>query len=158
MPITFKKTPGLYALGRRVNAEEWNGVSRTSEGATPVGFGSPVVDGTGARGVLPLTAAGQTIRGICEASQVLPHVGDQFEQYDSMAVCESGVIAVQVGATAVTKNALARWDVTNKVWTAAAASSTVLTVPGATFETAGVANSLVPVRYRRPNPSIAASS
>lgn len=157
MPITFKEKPAQYMRGRRVNAEEWNGVSRNLEGTTPVPFAVPVIAGAAAKGCLPLTAAAQTVVGITEASQVLPHSGDEYRQYDTVAICETGVIAVLTSA-AVTKDSQARFNVTSQAWTGAAASATVLTIPGATFDAAGASGALVPVRYRRPNPSLSASA
>lgn len=154
MAYTFREAPGLRALGRRVNSEEWNTVSRTLEGTTPLPFAVPVRDGAGDRGCRPLTAAAQNILGIAEANQVLPRPGDQYVQYDTVAVCEVGVIAVRIG-DAVVKGAQARFNVTSGKWTDAAASATVLTIPGATFEETGAADGdIVALRYRRPNPSV----
>lgn len=147
-----------YAVGRRVNAEEWNGFSRTLAGAANVPFGVPVINGTLEHTVLPLTAASQPIAGICEANLVLPHVGDNYVPFDTVAICESGVIGVLLGA-AVTKGAQARFNVTAQAWTGAAASATVLTIPGATFDEAGASGEVGVVRYRKPtNPSLSASS
>ena len=151
--VNFKENPAARTKGRRVNAEEWNTISRTSEGAANVGFAEPVIRGAGPRGALPLTAAAQEIIGITEANQILVHPGDFYRQYDSMGVCEVGVIAVQVG-TAVQDGQQARWNVSTKKWTAAAASATVLTVPGATFEENGGVDDVIAVRYRKPNPSM----
>lgn len=159
MAITFRENPASYMRGRRVNAEEWNGISRTFETAPPaqLAFGVPAVAGTGRRGCAALSAAAQNILGITEANQVLPRPGDYYVQYDTVAICESGVLGVRVGP-AVTKGTQARFDVTNGVWTGAAASSTVLTVPGAFFEADIASGTDGPVRYRRPQPSLSASS
>lgn len=160
MVMTFRENPNSYMAGRRVNAEAWNGISRTFEEAptAQLKFGVPVRDGAAATGCRRITAATQTVIGISEANQVLPRPGDYFVQYDTVAICESGVIAVATGTDPVAKGAQARFDVTNGVWTNAAASATVLTIPGATFDEAIAANSVGPLRYRRPNPSLAASS
>lgn len=158
MVMTFKRTPGSRMRGRRVNAENWNGISRTNEGATVIPFGVPVISGAGDHGCLPLTAAAQTVLGISEANQVLPHTGDSYNQYDTVAICESGVIAVEVG-DAVVKGAIARFNVISGLWTDAAASATVLTIPGAYFdETGGAANAIVALRYRRLAPSLSAAT
>lgn len=160
MAMTFRENPASYMVGRRVNAEEWNGVSRTFESASPaqLGFGVPAIAGAGRRGCLALTAAAQNVLGITEANQVLPRPGDYFVQYDTVPVCETGVIAVQIGATPVTGKVQARYDVTNNVWTPAAASATVLTIPGAFFEEPIAANGVGPLRYRRPQPSLSAAT
>lgn len=154
MAITFKENPASYARGRRVNAEEWNGISRSLEGDDPLPIGVPAIAGAGDRGCLPLTEASQVVLGITEANQILPRPGDQYEQYDTVAICESGVIGVEVGAN-VAKGAQARFNTANGTWTGAAASATVLTIPGATFDEAGESGAVVPLRYRRPNPSVA---
>lgn len=157
MAPVYRDTIPAYAVGRRVNAEEWNGFSRTLAGSANVPFGVPVINGTAEHTVLPLTAAGQAIAGICEANLVLPHTGDNYEPLDTVGVCESGVIGVLLGAN-VTKDAAARFNVTAQNWTGAAASATVLTIPGATFDEAGVSGAVGVVRYRKPNPSLSASS
>lgn len=159
MAITFRENPASYMRGRRVNAEEWNGISRTFETASAqLPFGVPAVAGTGRRGCVALTAAAQVVLGITEANQVLPRPGDYYLQYDSVAICETGVIAVATGTDPVVKGAQARFDVTAGVWTDAAASATVLTIPGAFFDDNIAANSVGPLRYRRPQPSLSASA
>lgn len=155
MPITYSNTLAAYAVGRRVNMEEWNAITRSLEGATPVGFGVPVITGTGPHTCAPLTAAGQNVLGITEADPTLPRPGDAYAQYDNVPICESGVIGVLLGAN-VTKGAQARFDITNKNWTGAAASATVLTIPGAQFDEAGSSGAVGKVRYRRPVPSLSA--
>lgn len=160
MAINFKENLAAFAVGRRVNMEEWNTITRTKEGPNAgesntgvLGFGQPAVAGTGSHTCLPLSATGQNVLGITEASQVLPHPGDAYEQYDNVAICEVGVIGVLLGKD-VAKGAAARFDISLKVWTDAAQSSTVATIPGAQFEEAGTNGSVGVVRYRRPVPSL----
>lgn len=154
MAIKFGLSPDTRQLGQPVNMEEWNARSITA-GAT-VGFGAPVVQGTGDQVGVEASATGQAVLGISFAEQLLAHIGDQYNQYDTMTVAESCVVGVKVGAAAVVANAVARWDVTNKVWTAAAASATVLTIPGAQFDEPIAANGVGALRYRRPVPSLTA--
>ncbi|MCD4509721.1 hypothetical protein LQT97_00590 [Brucella pseudogrignonensis] len=154
MALTFKENLAAFAVGRRVNMEEWNAITRTLEGTTALGFGVPAVAGTGAHSCVPLTAADQNVLGITEASVVLPRPGDQYAQYDNVAICESGVIGVLLGAN-VTKGAQARFNTANGTWTGAAASATVLTIPGAQFEEVGTSGAVGAVRYRRPITSLA---
>ncbi len=155
MPITYSNTLTAYAVGRRVNMEEWNTITQTVEGSTAIGFGQPVVSGTGRDTIVPLSATGQNVVGITEADPTLPRPGDSYAQYDNAAVCEIGVIGVLLGANVV-RGAQARFDITNKVWTGAAASGTVLTIPGAQFDEAGSSGAVGVVRYRRPVPSVSA--
>lgn len=154
MPILYADDIAPYAVGRRINSEEWNGISRSLAGSDEVGFGVPVIVGTDRHTVLPLTAAAQNVAGITEANLVLGHPGDEYEPGDTVAVCESGVIGVLLGAN-VTQGAVARFNVTAQTWTGATASATVLTIPGATFEYAGSSGEVGAVRFRRPNPALA---
>lgn len=157
MALTLKENLASYALGRRANMEEWNTITRTKEGSGTLGFGVPVMPGTGEHTCVELDATnGRNVLGITEASQVLPHPGDAYEQYDNVGICEVGVIGVNLGAN-VTAGAQARWNTANKTWTGAAQSATVVTIPGAQFEVAGASGTVGLVRYRRPVPSLSVS-
>lgn len=159
MPITFPNSMAPFAVGRRINMEEWNTITRTLEGDddTKLGFGVPVTVGTRPHTCIELPATnGQNVLGIAEASQVLSHPGDYYVQYDNVAICEVGVIGVQLGAD-VTRGAPARWDTTAKKWTGGAQSATVVTIPGAQFEEDGASGTVGAIRYRRPVPSLSVS-
>lgn len=161
MAFTYRDTIPAYALGRRANMEEWNTITRTKEGAGGLGFGVPVMPGTGAHTCVEIDATtGRNVIGITEASQVLAAMAaataDAYQQHENVAVCESGVIGVQLGAN-VTKGAQARWNTANKTWTGAAQSATVVTIPGAQFDEDGASGSVGIVRYRRPVPSLSVS-
>lgn len=155
MPIEFKAEMAAYAVGRRINMEEYNTITRTAEGA--IGFGVPVMTGTGEHGTAALDATnGRNVLGISEANQVLNHTGDTYQQYDNVTICESGVIGVLLGAD-VAKGAVARFNTANGTWTSAAQSATVVTIPGAQFEYSGANGAVGAVRYRRPVPSLSVS-
>lgn len=157
MPIQFKENLAAFAVGRRVNMEEWNTITRTKEGAGSLAFGVPVMPGTGVHSCVALDATnGRNVLGITEASVVLPRPGDAYEQYDNVGICESGVIGVLLGAN-VTKGAQARFNTANGTWTGAAQSATVVTIPGAQFEEDGTSGAVGAVRYRRPVPSLSVS-
>lgn len=161
MAQTYRDTIPAYALGRRANMEEWNTITRTKEGSGTLGFGVPVMPGTGAHTCIELDATtGRNVLGITEASMVIPAgsatPSDAYPQYENVAICESGVIGVLLGAN-VTLGAQARWDTANKVWTGAAQSATVVTIPGAQFDAAGSSGAIGIVRYRRPVPSLSVS-
>jgi hypothetical protein len=157
MALTFRNSLAAFALGRRVNSEEWNTFTRTKEGEAALGFGVPVMPGAGAHTCAELDATtGRNVLGITEAALTLPRPGDAYAQYDNVGVCEVGVIGVQLGAN-VTKGAQARWNTANKTWTGAAQSATVVTIPGAQFEEDGASGSVGAVRYRRPVPSLSVS-
>jgi len=64
--------------------EEWDAITRSLEGATPVGFGVPVIAGTGAHTCAPLTAAAQNVLCITEGDPTLPRPGDAYAQYDNV--------------------------------------------------------------------------
>lgn len=157
MAIQYRDTIPAFQVGRRVNMEEWNAITRTKEGSGTLAFGIPAVAGTGDHSCLPVTADGQNVLGITEASLCLPHTGDAYQQYDNVAICESGVIGVELGGD-VTKGQAARFNVSAGKWTSAAASATNLTIPGAQFEESGSSGEVGAVRYRRPVPSLSASS
>lgn len=157
MPIQFKNTLTSYAQGRRANMEEWNTITRVLGGSSNLGFGVPVMPGASAGLAVELDATtGRNVLGITEASQILPHPGDYYVPGENVPVCERGVIGVLLGAD-VTEGAAARWDTANKVWTGAAQSVTVVTIPGAQFDEAGVSGQVGIVRYRRPVPSASVS-
>lgn len=157
MAIIFREDIPAFAVGRRINMEEWNTFTRTKEGTGTLGFGIPVMPGTGPHTCIELSATtGQNVLGITEANQVLPRPGDAYERYDNVGVCEVGVIGVLLGAD-VTRGAQARYNTANKTWTGAAQSATVVTIPGAQFEEAGVSGEVGAVRYRRPVPSLSVS-
>ena len=65
MAYEFRENPASYMRGRRVNAEEWNGISATFEtgGGAQLPFGVPVVAGANRRGCVALSAAGQNVIG-----------------------------------------------------------------------------------------------
>lgn len=155
--LTFKENLAPYAVGRRANMEEWNAFTKVKEGATALAFGVPVMPGTGVNTCVALDATtGRNVLGISEASQVLPHSGDSYAQYDNVSVVESGVIGVLLGAN-VTAGAVARFNTVNNTWTGAAQSATVVSIPGAQFDEAGTSGAVGIVRYRRPVPSLSVS-
>lgn len=154
--MEFKKEWGAYAVGRRANQEEWNTFTRVAEDT--IGFGVPVTEGAERRGVSGAITDEAVILGITEASQVLPHTGDNYVEYDNVGICEWGVIGVKLAGPA-TKGAAALYDTTVNAtgWrSTGGTAANVFTIPGATFEEGGVAGDIVPVRYRRPNPSVTA--
>lgn len=155
--FTFKKAPVAYMNGRRVNAEEWNGITRTKRDAGTLAFGVPVKAGSGAHTCTIITDAAENVLGVTEASQVLPHTGDRYAQYDNVAICTAGVIGVIVGDSVVA-GAQARFNLSTGKWTDAAASATIQTIPGCTFDESGAANAVVPLRVRMPNPALTAET
>jgi len=148
----YKKNLSKYAVGRRVNMEEWN--TRTGVAEAAIGFGVPVEAGTlGGQQVKAWDGAG-VILGITEAVPVLPRPGDEFAQYDNVPFCEIGVIGVDVAGT-VAKDAPAFFNPTTGKFVPAAIEDTAYAVPGATYDEAGT-DAVVPLRYRRPNGAAAA--
>ena len=157
MALTFKDNLTSYALGRRANMEEWNSITRTKYGAGTLAFAVPVMPGTDPHTCVILDATnGRNVLGITEASQVLPHTGDAYAQYDNVVICEVGVIGVLLDDDVVA-GAQARFNTATGKWTDAAQSATVVTIPGAQFEVAGASAAIGLVRYRRPVPSLSVS-
>lgn len=158
MGITYKDNLTAFAVGRRVNGEEWNAITKTKYGAGTLAFGVPVMPGTDADTCVILDATnGRNVLGITEASQTLPHTGDAYAQYDNVPVLTMGVIGVLLDDDVVA-GAQARWNTATSKWTDAAQSSTVITVPGAQFEEAGTGGAVGVVRYLRPVPSLSVAS
>lgn len=156
MGITYKDTLTSFAVGRRVNGEEWNGITKSAEAA--IAFGVPVMPGSGADTCIIVDATnGRVVLGITEASQTLPHTGDAYAQYDNVAVCTMGVIGVVLDDDVVA-HAQARFNTATGKWTDAAQSSTVITISGAQFAEAGLAGAVGAIRYLRPVPSVSAAS
>lgn len=158
MAIKFGIAPATRQIGQPVNMEEWNARTMTAGGA--VGFGAPVGPGSGDQVAIALVATnGTNVLGITFAESFLPHAGDAYAAGDNMTVAESCVVGVKIGADAVTAaGAVARWDTVNAVWTPAAQSSTVVTIPGAQFDEPIAANGVGALRYRRPIPSLSVAS
>jgi len=158
MPISYAATLPDYTVGQLIDMREWNGTSRILATGANLPFGVPVVTTTAADlECAPLTAAAQNVIGISRMNHVLYHEGDYYSPGDTVSVIDEGPIAVLLGAN-VTKGAQARFDVTAQRWTGATASATVLTIPGAQFEFAGVSGAVGVVRYKRPIPSLSAST
>lgn len=158
--LNFKNTLSPYAVGHRVNMEEWNGITRTFEAANDdvrLGFGVPVMVGAGKHSIVEIDATtGRNLVGITEAMPNLPRPGDGYARYDNVPVCESGVIAVATEGN-VTRGGTARWNTATKRWTNAAQSATVVTIPGATFEETATAPGVAAIRFRRANPALTVS-
>lgn len=145
MVMQFKTEPGSYAKGRRANAEEWNGFSRTFETApsAQLGFGVPVARGTGDHGCVAYTGSNEFI-GVSEAVQILPHPGDYFVQYDTVPVMEWGVIGVDVGGATVAAGEPAGFDTGTGLWVEGDTINPALS--GCVFETSGTGIVLLRVR------------
>lgn len=154
MALAFKENMAAFAVGRRINMEEWNTITRTKEVDSSLGFGVPVVPGSGAHTCVQITATGgEDVLGITEASLTLPRPGDTYEQYDNVAICEVGVIGVLLGSNVV-QGAKANFKTTDSTWVSTAKSASIIEVPGAEFDQAGASGDVGAVRYRRPVPSV----
>lgn len=151
MSMTFANDLVKYALGRRGNMENWNTITRTYETADTLGFGVPVQRGAGEHGCIKFTTG--DFLGVTEASQVNPHTGDNFVQYENVPVCEEGVIGVLIGSTGCTAGAPAVWNSTTGKWVTTTPTTNIYAVPGAEFETTGAADTVQLVRLRRPVPA-----
>ncbi len=148
MPMTFKETPELYAVGRPANMEAWNGITRTLETDVQLGFGAPVGRGTGDHGCVPYTGS-EDFLGVSACSQVLGHPGDYYSQYDNVGIYPKEVLGANTGENEVAAGSPAAWDSDNSVWLEADSSNPQ--VPGCEFETSGTG--VVLIRVRRPVPT-----
>jgi len=147
MPVfNYAENFAAFAVGRRVNMEEWNTITRMFETNANLGFGVPVQRGATAKGIVAFTSG--EFLGVTAANLVGHNVGDVYVQYDSVPVCEVGVIGVTVSES-VTAGAAAGWSGT--AWVVA--DSAAPQVPGCEFDSSGAANSVVALRVRRPVPA-----
>lgn len=131
------------AVGRRVNMEEWNTITRTASEA--IGFGQPV-ERVGDHNCALLDAGG--FLGITEADVVLGHESspDAYAQYDNTAVMTYGVIWVISGG-ACTVGGPVYWNPATGKYSD---TNTGTLIPNAEFDS-GVAgaDALVKVRLVR---------
>lgn len=146
LQTTYSETMPAYAIGRRGNMEEWNTITRTLEQATALKFGVPVQRGAGEHGIVIFTTG--DFLGISEANVVLGNnTPDQYEQYQSVPVCERGVIGVGVGVGGAVAGAPAYYIAATGLWTVTSAGN--VAVPGAEFDTTAAAGGVALVRVRR---------
>jgi len=143
---TFSDRPDAYAKGRRVNMEEWNGLTGIAQSGD-IGIAEPVQDGALDEQVMPFTTG--TFRGITEWT---PDVGEAelFAQGANVPVTESGVIAGSAYQDC-TKRTPVYWNATNRGYTSTVGTNTL--IPNAEFDATVSAGGLVPIRLRRIPPA-----
>lgn len=150
LQTTFPLEQPAYALGRRVNMEEWNTITGIAQVAT-LGFGEPVQDGTTGEQVTAFTSG--DFRGITEADMSVnvaftAGVPDaaRFPVGANVPVCENGVIAGLAQGTC-TKRTAVYWVAASRGYTSTVGSNTL--IPNAEFDATVSAGQLVPIRLRR---------
>lgn len=132
--------PGLVA-----NMETKNPITRTASAA--IAFGAPV-QRNGAKLCAPLVSGGEFI-GIATAQHLVTANGDGYVQYDNVPLLDEGVIWGLADA-AIAIGAALNWNTATGRYTTAAASGTVIVVPGAEADEApGAAGVLFKIRLRR---------
>jgi hypothetical protein len=105
---SYAETMPKGAVGRQVNMEEWNAVSRSNESATAIGFGVPVTRGAGEFGCLPIGAG--TFTAVGAAGTPAPAAA-------TITAEPTAVYPVQVGVYRVTAivggaGTASKWEVT----------------------------------------------
>lgn len=131
--------PGMHA-----NMEEWNAMTRIASATIP--FGAPV-QRNGDNGCSPL-AAGEYL-GIAKAMHTMTGNGDNYAAGDNVSVVDLGVFYGMADAAIVVGDPLKFNTATNR-YTTAAASGTVIVVPGAEADTAAAsAGAIFKMRLRR---------
>lgn len=134
-------------VGQLGNMEEWNGLTRTA--SATIAFGAPA-QRSGDKGCAPFASGGELL-GIAIGHHVITATNaDSYGQYDNVPLAdEAGRIRVLADA-AITVGAALRWNTATGRYTTAAASGTVLDVPGAEADTAAAgAGSQFWLRLRR---------
>lgn len=135
MPLQTSYTqfqPAAF-IGMLGNMEEWNGLTRTA--TATIAFGAPA-QRTGDDGCSPLVTGGEFL-GIAIGHHVITATNsDSYGQYDNVPLAdEAGRIRVLADAV-ITVGAALRWNTATGRYTTAAASGTVIDVPGAEADTA----------------------
>ena len=134
--------PGMHA-----NMEEWNGQTKTATDA--IAFGAPV-QRDGAKGCETFASGGEFL-GLAKAMHVATGgTGDSYAAGDNVPVVDEGVWFVKAeGLTAGTDDgSTVRFNTATGAFTVAAASGTVLTIPGAEIDVVHSAT-LATIRLRR---------
>lgn len=151
LQLTYPETMAPYALGRRVNMEEWNTLTGLAQVDT-IGFAEPVQDGTTGEQVAPFTSG--KFRGITEADYGInvatPTTAARFPIGANVPVCESGVIAGLAVGTC-TKRTPVYWVAASRGYTSTASTNTL--IPNAEFDATVSSGGLVPIRLRRIPPA-----
>ena len=141
---TYTARQTQYALGQIVNQELHNSTSRILVDAVAVGYGRALFASGAANGVTATPGAttfeGVTIRDVIVESAV----ADTFEQYDTLSLCEKGVIAVQASVAVARKEPA--YVTPAGLWTNVSAGNTL--VPDATFDETIAAAGLVALRIK----------
>jgi hypothetical protein len=126
--------------------EDWSGFTRTATAS--IVFGAPV-QRAGDNGCAPLASGGEFI-GIARARHLATGTGDAYSQGDNVAVIDmAGRIRGLADATIVV-GAAVNFNTVSGRYTTAAASGTVIAVPGAEADTgAAAAGNAFWIRLRR---------
>lgn len=149
LQTVYNDRPENYALGRRVNMEEWNTFTGIAEVAT-IGLAVPVQDGSTDEQVDEFTDG--VFRGITEYSPSADEDG-VFPIGANVPVCENGVIG-GLAYQACTKRTPVYWNAANGGYTSTVGTNTL--IPNAEFDATVAAGGIVPIRLRRIPPAPAA--
>lgn len=142
LQTVFADRPPEGLKGRRVNAEEWNGITCLPTDNT-VGVAVPVQMGTtGPESIVEFTTG--RFRGITELDQFAVYdASDNYEAGYNVPVMTSGVIWVIAGAAVVAGDRVF-FDTATKTYN----NATGVEILGAEFDSNAAADGLVKVRLR----------
>jgi len=134
-------------VGMIGNMEEWNGITRTA--SATIAFGAPV-QRNGDDGCAPLASGGEFM-GIAIAHHVITATNaDSYGQYDNVPIADEVGRIREIADAAIAVGAAVRFNTATGRYTTAAASGTVIDVPGAEADTAAAgAGSHFWMRLRR---------
>jgi hypothetical protein len=122
-------------VGMLGNMEEWNGLTRTA--SATIAFGAPA-QRNGDDGCSPFT--GGEFLGIAIGHHVITATNaDSYGQYDNVPLADETGRIRGVADAAIAGGAALRWNTATGRYTTAAASGTVIDVPGAEADTAAAA-------------------
>lgn len=143
LQTTYSEFPVAGQVGRRVNMEEWNTITRTLTTGN-VGFAQPV-QRSGDHGCVIFSTG--SFLGLTEADPTKAHTTpDRFEPTDSVPIMKEGVMWA-VALSACTLGGLVYWNAASGKYTSTSASNVL--IPNAEFETAATAlDQLVQIRLK----------
>lgn len=149
MPLQTSYTqfqPAAF-VGMLGNMEQWNGLTRTATAS--IDFGAPA-QRSGDDGCAPFASGGEFL-GIVIGHHVITATNTtSYGQYDNVPLADQAGRIRVVADAAIAVGAPLRWNTATGRYTTAAASGTVLDVPGAEADTAAAgAGSHFWLRLRR---------
>lgn len=136
---TYTARQAIGFEGMKVSGETYNAITRLAEDAGGINFGKPVSRGVADAGCLAFTAANSAaFLGISVLDvSVRPSAGDKYPLGGNVTILTKGAIFVKVAGVVAPGNPV-RYDTVAGRFTTAAASGTVIALPGWVFDMSAI--------------------